>query len=485
MSPLHRKSRPAIPWENRGATHSDLLGGSTSLRFRSRRISSADLTFAVTCSFYIDGRRFGPVRALDLSPTGIAIEPAAGEMLAPGSGVDQLELYYRDSVLWRGTGQAIYQVNGPSARIGLRFTSGLLDLQSLQLSDGFVENRLTSLLQQNRRFNKVLPSDWRASVAVVRRLLFEVKELLEEAESLLSDNPEVRLREEKELFKKIFERWGPRYHSLLGRLHRDSLAFDPEASAIAKAYATRELLPLVYPCPMHSRCYEKPLGYAGDYRMMLLMLADGYEGDTLYGRFLHHVSKNYTFGKVVPTREKCLREKVHEAIGAKRPTRIVSLACGPAVEVQRVLHEIERVEAPLELTLIDQDEQTLQYCHEAVSREIVTRPASDSSLIRLNCLHVSVKQIIKPANETERKFIASNLQGVDLIYSAGLLDYLPDPIARRLVKRLYELLRPGGKLFIANLQECPDTSWMMEHTLAWHLEYRSSATRLVTACSSK
>ena len=41
----------------------------------------------------------------------------------------------------------------------------------------------------------------------------------------------------------------------------------------------------------------------------------------------------------------------------------------------------------------------------------------------------------------------------DLIYSAGLYDYLPDAIARRLTRQLLGILNPGGHLLIANFAQ--------------------------------
>ena len=42
----------------------------------------------------------------------------------------------------------------------------------------------------------------------------------------------------------------------------------------------------------------------------------------------------------------------------------------------------------------------------------------------------------------------AGLPAQDLVYSVGLLDYLTDHRAKALVKRLYDLLMPGGLLII-------------------------------------
>ena len=55
-------------------------------------------------------------------------------------------------------------------------------------------------------------------------------------------------------------------------------------------------MPLLAACPMHRRAYEKPLGYAGDYRMMELCFAEEPLGDGLFGRFLIQIAQHYTLG---------------------------------------------------------------------------------------------------------------------------------------------------------------------------------------------
>jgi len=46
--------------------------------------------------------------------------------------------------------------------------------------------------------------------------------------------------------------------------------------------------------------------------------------------------------------------------------------------------------------------------------------------------------------------LAESLGDFDPIYSAGLYDDLPDGLTRRLTRRLLQMLRPAGRLLIAN-----------------------------------
>jgi extracellular factor (EF) 3-hydroxypalmitic acid methyl ester biosynthesis protein len=422
----------------------------------------------------------GPISVIDISPTGIALEPRGEIILAPGSQISALEISFRGAVIWKGPAQVIYHVEGPPTRVGLRFTSRLLDLQLLKLEDQLVGSRLGKLLRQQEDFS-LLPPEWRSLVTQVRHLFESAREVLSEAEDRLSEDPEVRTREERGLFERIFEKWGPMFHEQVSLLHEKSKSFDEETEKNARAFAARELLSLTYPCPIHSRAYEKPLGYAGDFKIMLLLMNDHLEGETIFGRFLHFTTQNYSLGRTVRSRERTMRREVMEVVAKGKPSRIAALACGPAIEIQRFLRRAEKIDAPTEFILVDQDEQTMQYCHENLTRVLMEREVGDSHLVTLNGLHLSVIQILRPQSDAEKAFIEENLSNLDLIYSAGLYDYLPDAVARRLTRRLYSMLRPGGKLFIGNLVECPDSTWMMEFVSSWFLEYRSEESMLKLA----
>ncbi|HIA37949.1 MAG TPA: hypothetical protein EYN86_00275 [Planctomycetes bacterium] len=65
------------------------------------------------------------------------------------------------------------------------------------------------------------------------------------------------------------------------------------------------------------------------------------------------------------------------------------------------------------------------------------------------------------------------LKDVDLVYSMGLFDYLPQFLAQRTVNELFGMLRKGGELLIGNLVRTADSSWLIEYASAWHLIYRT------------
>jgi predicted SAM-dependent methyltransferase len=74
-----------------------------------------------------------------------------------------------------------------------------------------------------------------------------------------------------------------------------------------------------------------------------------------------------------------------------------------------------------------------------------------------------------------------SLSEFDLIYSTGLFDYLNVQAARRLAFVLFQLLRPGGKLLIANFLPGIPAVGYMESYMDWHLIYRTRSEMLDVA----
>jgi SAM-dependent methyltransferase len=80
--------------------------------------------------------------------------------------------------------------------------------------------------------------------------------------------------------------------------------------------------------------------------------------------------------------------------------------------------------------------------------------------------------------------LAAQLGHFDLVYSAGLYDYLPDALARRLTARLLQMLRPGGRLLIANFVPGGSGRGYMELFMDWTLVLRNEAAMRALAVAS-
>ena len=458
-----------------GAVHADLLGAPEYLPFRPRRLLTADLNYQVVCRGKVENSLFGPFPVIDISATGLAMDLDDQTTLPPGTSIDELELLFRDSVFWQGSATSVYHVQGHTQRAGLRFSSGLLDLQLVQVADS-LESRLEQSLRERRTNESILSVEWRASIAELRGLLEDVKEVFDATDDSLDPSSGPESTDQTALFERVFEKWSDAFYSRQEHLFQLSSSINPKHRERAHSYASRELLPLFYPSPMYQRAFDKPLGYAGDFRLIEMYFSDNLSGENLYPQFLQYLAQRYPLGKAVRSREGLMRRIIRETIETTASSRIVSLACGPAIELKNLLNEFPSSNHSTEFVIVDQDEQAMHFAHNALSRALLSPGSAVAQRVRLNGLHISVKQILRPSDETEAEVINSSLGNADLIYAAGLYDYLPETVAVALTKSLYDHLRPGGRLFIGNLKECPVSSWIMEYVLSWHLQYRTEET---------
>ncbi len=451
--------------------HEDLHGASGSaMRFRPARLSAAEIPSNLSCRFQCEGVTVGPLAVLDLSSTGFGASTAPTFALTPGATLEGFELLLEGTSIW--TGEAVV-VHGTEVRLGGRFTSGVVDLNQLRLG-ATLEGRLAARREQRA----LLPATWRAAVADLRHLIEDVQLDLDDVERAEEHDPLRRGLEEAQLFETLKLRWGSQFFAGIEELHALSADLDENARAAGRAYATSMLMPLLMACPLQRRAFEKPLGYAGDYRMMELCFTPALAGESLFGRFLHTVAQNYTLVRAVVAREAIMREAARSAMEAPGDglVRIVALAAGPSLELRRLLEEVTALSRPVELILVDQDPSAHEAAHRQLTRILLERHRGMLP-VTVRCLHFSVRQLIRPMTPEEHA-VRESLTGIDLVYSAGLYDYLSDPIAARLTQILYSLVRVGGRVLVGNLLETPDSTWMMEYVLGWRLHYRTANSML-------
>ena len=82
---------------------------------------------------------------------------------------------------------------------------------------------------------------------------------------------------------------------------------------------------------------------------------------------------------------------------------------------------------------------------------------------------------VEAVQATARQVVTGRIEPgqFDLVYSTGLFDYVPQQAAQRLTWRLFQLLRPRGRLLVANfLPGIPDLGYM-ESFMDWKLLYRT------------
>jgi extracellular factor (EF) 3-hydroxypalmitic acid methyl ester biosynthesis protein len=264
----------------------------------------------------------------------------------------------------------------------------------------------------------------------------------------------------------------------------ESIATDleEELEPAHRAYLRRQLHPLLLCSPFAQRTFQKPLGYAGDYEMVDMMLRPPYEGETLFAKIINV----WLHGQAPATAHRnrityLTRTFVNEI--ARNPAggaamRVFNLGCGPAQEVQRFLVEHGQLSARTNITLLDFSEETIQY-----TRRVIDGIKTKHNLSTpVQYLKRSVHQILKDSGKSGASLAR---QQYDYVYCAGLFDYLSDEVCKRLMNIFYEMLAPGGLLLATNVSDAMNSlrpfRYSMEYILDWYLIYRNGSQMLALA----
>lgn len=241
----------------------------------------------------------------------------------------------------------------------------------------------------------------------------------------------------------------------------------PEEVASHSAYAMSRLHRYLLGSPFQWRIYRKPLGYAGDYEMVSMILRQCYEGNSPMAKILHRWLVGQILAEAHRNRVEILARRLHEASAGAAQNhggfKAFSLGCGPAGEVELFLKRSGMANNS-EFTLVDFNDETLAVAETRL--RAAQRAHAPKAQIRF--LKRSAAQFLRSAG---REFAG----GQDFVYCAGLFDYLADGVCVPLIRAFHQMLRVGGSLMVTNVQSPNPMHGVMTHLFDWHLECRDSA----------
>jgi len=340
-----------------------------------------------------------------------------------------------------------------------------------QSDGGPLRERFAGFLQQWGQTWRVLPG-FKVAVADMQTLLLDLRLWMGQIElGLQSGAPHALAAREREAVDQLSPVVVPVLNAVFERFEREYRRLAPEQCPEHRSYVQRHLHPLVLCAPFAYRSYVKPLGYAGDYEMVDMMLRDPREGASLFAKVFNVWLLQQDSAAAHRNRIEYLTRKLVEtaaaAARAGRRARILNLGCGPAREIQHFMAQSALSDCA-EFMLLDFNEETLRHAQAALERE--QRRHGRSTLVQVQ--KKSVQQLLKDALRA-----APTPQGAnyDLIYCAGLFDYLDDRTCRRLLSFFHQLAAPGGRVLATNVAPSTPNRGSLELILDWHLIYRDAA----------
>lgn len=221
-------------------------------------------------------------------------------------------------------------------------------------------------------------------------------------------------------------------------------------------------------CPLTNRCASKPRGYAGDAVMIDYIYGTGQPIQALSNPVTQAIyayatssaasrSVRYRRYRLADLIDSTATDQLH---AGKQGLRVLSVASGHGREIE--LSAAFRQGLISEFVALDQDGES----HDELRR------AHASSATPITTLKLSIKQLLGRNQE---------LGQFDLIYSAGLYDYLDTPLAKRLTATLFRMLQPRGRMLYANFAPNIHCAGYMEAAMDWWLIYRDAEKTLALA----
>ncbi len=346
-----------------------------------------------------------------------------------------------------------------------------VDVFSSVTTPNRLREEFSLFVQEWRKIEKIVPT-FKAAVADLQTMLMDLRRWLEQVELGIRSEPGGdRSALERTVIAELEEPILPTVGSWFSRFDDISEGVDEELRPVHRAFAKRLLHPLVLCSPFVYRTYHKPLGYAGDYEMVNMILRDPYEGASLFAKIVNVCFLKNPPAEAHRNRIKYLTNKLAEetqrvhALGSR--AKIFNLGCGPSKEVQNFMRQHDLSDRAI-FTLLDFNDETLEHAS-GLLKEVRN---SHRRQTELSFFKKSVHQILKEAARPGPEMMPGTY---DLVYCAGLFDYMSDRICKRLMNIFYDLLAPGGLLIATNVDASKPFRHSMEFILEWHLICRNEA----------
>ncbi len=334
---------------------------------------------------------------------------------------------------------------------------------------GSLSEEFDRLIRDWQKFDLISPQ-MKVIIADMENLLTDLRRWTEQLEiAVRSSPPPTRAQSELEIISRINALAEPIVDGLFKKFEEQGAMVAEDASSIHRAYCRRQLHPLVLCSPFVHRTYDKPLGYAGDFEMVNMILRDPFEGASIFAKVV-----NSAFLATAPAEAHrnrityltaALSRETRRCVKAGRHAQVFNLGCGPAKEVREFLVNDDLCDRA-HFALLDFNKETIEKTWSEISE--LKSKLRRSTPIRM--VQRSVNQILRegPAigkdGEEEVKY--------DVVYCAGLFDYLSDRVCARLLETFYRMLAPGGVVIATNVDSSNPCKKVMEFVMEWHLIYR-------------
>lgn len=329
----------------------------------------------------------------------------------------------------------------------------------------------TNNIDRVQKLTDVVTTRFKELVADLNIVLQELNHKLEqEAEQIeeTASNENHKRRLEERVINMALSVYRPIIQNILKQFQETTSELDVDSEHFFKQYFRLTFQSLLKGTPFVNRGLRKPLGYSGDYGMMVMLYEYIDQGHSLFHKFFHRyvcseptalANRNrveFLSDILIAGYMKALSER-------KKRFKVVSLACGPAREIYEFLSHAPIDEScSIEVILVDSEDHALDFAQKRL-KEL----PKVSSQIKLTLL----KEDVVTGCFQPGQFL-SMISDADFIVSAGLFDYLTERVSKKMISQLYSCLSKNGELLIGNISKKSPDTFAMDYFMDWRLILR-------------
>ena len=383
--------------------------------------------------------------------------------------LNQLEIKTNTKKIYSGKAVVVSMVNtGLTALVSATFVDDWQELNDATITP-------QRLLEETKNFIR----EWEDKFQIRLRYQTLVNELrgflsdtarwvsqIDMTESLPKEKIATGARLQADYFAELSQPIVQKVAKYLDDLEEEAMLVEKEQVAVHQAFAQAALHPFLLRAPFVFRAYSKPLGYAGDYEMVNQIISDPRQGQNTYFELVNAAFLQTPVAEAHRNRIQILVQFLEKhakmAEQAGRPFRVLNVACGPAFEVQQFLQK-SPLSKWLSFRLLDFSEEALNWTKQKITQELSAKHHHQVEYVQ-DSVHNLLKWQASQTQPTVKEF--------DVIYCAGLFDYLSDKVCKRLLEYFAARIVAGGSILVTNVHTDNPNKAFMEHILEWYLIYR-------------
>jgi extracellular factor (EF) 3-hydroxypalmitic acid methyl ester biosynthesis protein len=377
-----------------------------------------------------------------------------------------------ERTIYKGSAVVVSMVNtGLMALISVTLTDSWSEFNAIRGDLSRVEAEARNFVEEwSARFH--INQSYQVCVSEMRCFLSETSRWADQADmsDVLPRDAQGRIREDV-----FFELAAPimtKGREYMMWLQDEAKRVGAENSVSHRNFAQSALHPLLLRAPFVYRTFTKPLGYAGDYEMVNQILSDPRQGNSTYFQIINTMFLRCMLAQAHRNRIGILVDYLNRATERaereQREVTVLNVGCGPAAEIQRFIAEHPHPDR-LSFVLMDFNEETLAYTRSCIDEAC----RQHGKTVRVEYVHESVHQLLKRASKHEDPLQPQTQ--FDVVYCAGLFDYLSDKVCARLLQYFVSRSKPGAAVLVTNVHSDNPERDGMEHLLEWHLIYRNES----------